>query len=279
MAIAFGFSISSSCGRGAGYEGVTSVPAATRPSAWTILQYRILKRLAPGEPTHMDGSAYANRSKLEVLLGKALLESVRGKDVLDFGCGSGAEAVELAHYARSVFGLDISEQRLNEARQRAKAAGLEATCQFGTTPPSHSVDVIVSIDSFEHFGDPAAILTTMHRLLRPGGRVVTSFGPTWYHPYGGHLFSVVPWAHLVFSEKALIRWRDDIRSDGARRFSEVEGGLNQMSIARFERLAAASPLRLVHLEAVPIRRLAPVHNRLTREFTTAIVRGVLERPA
>jgi len=244
-----------------------------------MFQYRLLKILAPSEPTHMDGSAYANRSKLEVLLGKALLDEVRGKDVLDFGCGSGAEAVELARVAGSVYGLDISERLLAEARARAKAANVEDRCTFGVVPPAKPIDVIVSIDSFEHFGDPEGILATMHGLLRPGGRIVTSFGPTWYHPYGGHLFSVVPWAHLVFSERALIRWRDDIRSDGATRFSEVEGGLNQMSIRRFERIVGRSPLRLVHLETVPIRRLGRVHTRLSREFTTSIVRCVLEKPA
>lgn len=250
-----------------------------RLSRWTMLQYRMLKRIAPSEPTHMDGSAYANRSKLEVLLGPALLDEVRGKDVIDFGCGVGSEAIELARVARSVYGLDISARLLEQARARAKAANVEDRCTFGLVPPSHQVDVIVSIDSFEHFGDPAAILATMHDLLRPGGRVVASFGPTWYHPYGGHLFSVVPWAHLVFGERALIRWRDDIRSDGATRFHEVEGGLNQMTIRRFERLVERSPLRLAHLEAVPIRRLARLHNRLTREFTTSIVRCVMERSA
>jgi SAM-dependent methyltransferase len=135
--------------------------------------------------------------------------------------------------------------------------------------------VVVTLDAFEHFADPAAILETMHTLLKPGGRVVASFGPTWYHPLGGHLFSMFPWAHLLFSETALIRWRANIRHDGATRFSEVEGGLNQMTIARFERLVSASQFRIEALDTVPIRALRPLHCRLTREFTTAIVRTTL----
>jgi len=167
---------------------------------------------------------------------------------------------------------------LEEATRRAAAAGVADRCEFGTSLPDRAVDVILSIDSFEHFDDPAGVLATMYDLLRPGGRLVASFGPTWYHPYGGHLFSVFPWAHLIFSEPALIRWRNDIRSDGATRFREVEGGLNQMTIGRFERLIAATPFQVIRLEPVPIRRLRPVHSRLSREFTTAIVRCVLERP-
>lgn len=247
-------------------------------SPWTAAQYRLLRKIAPTAPTYMDGSAYAHRSKLEVLLGREILNEVKGREVLEFGCGAGAEAVELAKSAKFVFGLDIVAAHLIEARARAAAAGVASRCHFTSEAPPGKVDVIVSIDSFEHFSDPAGVLNTMHELLRPGGRVVASFGPTWFHPLGGHLFSVFPWAHLIFSERALIRWRSDLRSDGATRFAEVEGGLNQMTIGRFERLVRLSPFRLVKLETVPIRRLARIHNRLTREFTTAVVRCVLERP-
>ena len=248
-------------------------------SLWTTLQYRLLRRLAPVAPTHMLGTAYVNKSKLQVLLGKELLDRIRGKDVLDFGCGWGAEAVEMAGVARTVFGLDILPASLDKARERAAAAGVADRCTFGTIPPPEKVDAIISLDSFEHFDDPGAILRQMYDLLRPGGQVLVSFGPPWYHPVGGHLFSIFPWAHLIFSEAALIAWRSDIRSDGAKRFREVEGGLNQMTVRRFEKLVARSQFRLAHLEAVPIRKLRPVANRLTREFTTSIVRCVLERPS
>lgn len=250
-----------------------------RRSLWTTLQYQVLRRIAPAAPTHMTGSAYANRSKLEVLLGKDLLGRIRGKDVLDFGCGQGVEAVEMARFAGSVFGLDILPTSLEIARARALAAGVQDTCTFGTAPPASRVDVIISLDSFEHFDDPADILRQMYDLLRPGGQVIVSFGPPWFHPFGGHLFSVFPWAHLIFSEAALMEWRSEIRSDGATRFREVEGGLNQMTVKHFEELVADSHFRLSHLEVVPIRKLRPVANRLTREFTTSVVRCVLERAA
>jgi SAM-dependent methyltransferase len=128
------------------------------------------------------------------------------------------------------------------------------------------------VDAFEHFEDPAEVLRIMSTLLRPDGEVLVSFGPPWYHPLGGHLFSVFPWAHLLFSEKALIHWRSTFKTDGATRFREVAGGLNQMSIARFERLISASSFQLASVELIPIRKLRPFHNRFTREFTTAVLR-------
>jgi SAM-dependent methyltransferase len=244
----------------------------------TGLQYRLLKRIAPGEPTQMSGAAYRDRSKLAVLLGEDLLDRIRNRDVLDYGCGSGAEAVEMAQAARSVYGLDVVPRLLEQAAARARDAGVSAHCAFGSVPPAQPVDVIVSLDSFEHFPDPAGELERMYQLLRPGGSVIASFGPTWYHPYGGHLFSVFPWAHLLFTEQALIRWRSDIRSDGATHFGEVEGGLNQMTIARFEHMIRRSRFLVRRFEPVPIRRKKVLGTRLTREFTTSIVRCVLERP-
>jgi len=244
------------------------------------LGYRLLKALAPrGDGlSSMDGSAYSDRSKLRALLGDELLSQVRGVRVVDFGCGPGAEVIELAQAgAAHVTGIDIQESFLEQGRATAARLGLSDRVSFASVAQGET-DVIVSIDSFEHFDDPAGILTTMFGILRPGGRVLTSFGPTWYHPLGGHLFSVFPWSHLVFTERALLRWRADFKTDGATRFGEVAGGLNQMTIRRFVRLVEASPFKLVALEPVPIRKLRRVSNRFTREFTTAIVRAILEKP-
>jgi SAM-dependent methyltransferase len=244
----------------------------------TTLQYRLLKSIAPAEPRgSSEESAYAGKSKLQVLLGDRLMQQIAGRVVIDFGCGEGNESVEMARAGARVIGVDIRESALETARAQADRAGVADRCRF-CFDPDERADVVVSIDSFEHFADPLGVLRRMYELLRPGGKVLASFGPTWLHPYGGHLFSMFPWAHLLFSERALIRWRSDIRSDGATHFAEVEGGLNQMTIARFERLVRETDFRVVAIEAIPIRKLRHLHGRLTREFTTACVRCELERP-
>jgi SAM-dependent methyltransferase len=192
--------------------------------------------------------------------------------VVDFGCGEGSDAVELAGKgARRVIGIDNREDVLQTARQKAIRAGVQGTCVFATST-NELADIVISMDAFEHFADPAEILRIMNALLKPSGEVLVAFGPTWYHPLGGHLFSIFPWAHLLFSEKALIRWRSTFKTDGATRFGEVAGGLNQMTVAKFQRLVADSPLQFANLDLVPIRKVRLFHNRLTREFTTAIVR-------
>lgn len=234
----------------------------------------VLRRISRGRGSFPRGNpSYERQGKLETLFGPSLWEAVRGKVVIDFGCGEGAQCIELArHGAHKVIGLDIRPSVLDRARDLAEAEGVADRCKFGTAT-DEKADVILSVDAFEHFEDPAGILSVMDGLIRRDGAVWISFGPTWFHPRGGHLFSVFPWAHLVFSEHALLRWRADFKDDGATRFHEVSGGLNQMTIARFERLVAASPFRFADLHLVPIRAARFLAGaRLTRELLTSVVR-------
>jgi len=224
----------------------------------------------------MNATAYAETSKLSVLCGP-VLDDVTGATIVDFGCGDGLEAIELAQRgARRVYGVDTNLGCVEIARWHADQAGVSHLVEFSLEPPTVQVDMAVSLDSFEHFADPAGILRTLSDLLKPGGVLVASFGPPWYHPFGGHLFSVFPWAHLVFSQAALIRWREDRRDDRPATFAEA--GLNGMTVKRFERLIAKTAFEIEALEIVPIRRLKRLHNRLTRELFTSVVRCRLRKP-
>jgi SAM-dependent methyltransferase len=234
---------------------------------------RLLRIIAPDSPQRDCLEAEADDGKIEAAFGGRLEAALAGKTVIDFGCGDGQQAIAMARAVPDcrVIGLDIQQKHLDRARQRAVQAGLEDRCTFAMDTEQRA-DLIVSFDAFEHFSDPLAILNIMSKLLKPNGEVLVSFGPTWLHPYGGHLFSVFPWAHLIFTERALIRWRARFRDDGAQRFGEVEGGLNQIRIAQFERLVAASPLSIDWLETVPIRGLGILRHRYLREFGSSLVR-------
>jgi SAM-dependent methyltransferase len=104
-----------------------------------------------------------------------LLGDVRGKTVLDFGCGSGENVVPLIERGARVIGIDISPELVALARQRLALAGLEGTVQVGsayeTGLPEASVDAIFCVALIHHL-DIARVRQEMLRILAKDGRII-----------------------------------------------------------------------------------------------------------
>ena len=237
------------------------------------LGYAILKSIAPknkysSQNTHSEETD----TKIKHFFGNDFFDVIKGKVIIDFGCGCGRQSLEMAQNgAAKVIGVDIQEHLLEIGRQNAIRLGVADHCIFSTNA-NELADIVISKDAFEHFSDPAMILNKMAELLKPEGYVLASFGPTWLHPYGGHLFSIFPWSHLIFTESSQIKWRSDFKTDGATKFSEVAGGLNQLTISKFEQIVSDSPFHLEYLEIVPIKGIPLFKTKLLREFGASIVR-------
>src|SRR5438477_5370536 len=60
----------------------------------------------------------------------ALLGDVRGRTVLDFGCGSGENTLLLARRGAKVLGVDISADLINLARRRLAINELDGAAEF-----------------------------------------------------------------------------------------------------------------------------------------------------
>jgi len=184
-----------------------------------------------------------------------------GARVLDVGCGTGEEAVALSRLgAGRTYAIDMRREMMQLATEQLPGNSTIILVQGDATRlpfRSDTFDVAISRNSMEHFQDPAAILAEIQRVLRPRGRFFVTFGPPWYGPYGAHMqfMTDVPWIQVLFSEWTLMAQRRSYRSDGAQRFVEVEGGLNQMSVAKFERLVAVSGLRPLNVTLRPVRGL------------------------
>ena len=209
---------------------------------------------------------------------------IRDKVVLDFGCGHGWQAVALKKAgARRVVGIDISEERLAHGRALAQREGCRDEVTFSRTVPEDlqgGFDVVLSLSAFEHFADPAAELRAMQAAARPGGVVVVSFAEPWLSPHGSHMghFTSLPWVNVLFPERTVMGVRSLFRTDGAERYEEVEGGLNRMTIARFERLIRASGMTVESMNLFPVKGL-PLVSKLPvlREFLTGAASCVLRK--
>ena len=112
---------------------------------------------------------------------KAMRELERGaKDrVLDVACGTGDFSIEaLRHGVRQVVGVDISENMLAVAREKAWDKGLEEQLEFlygdseQLTFPDGNFDAVTVAFGVRNFEHLERGLREMCRVLRPGGRVV-----------------------------------------------------------------------------------------------------------
>src|SRR5688572_5237053 len=98
-------------------------------------------------------------------------------DVADIGCGDGYLTLEAARWARTVFGIDRSDQVLERAR--ALAARRRVTNvqwkkgDLARLPlRDRSVDVAMLSQALHHAADPEDALAEAVRILRPDGRVL-----------------------------------------------------------------------------------------------------------
>ncbi len=202
---------------------------------------------------------------------------IRGKRVLDYGCGEGFQAVAIRECgAAEVHGVDIHEGQLRHAREVAK--GTEKVTFSSTIPSPGSFDLVISQNAFEHFPQPTKNLAEMADALRPGGKILMCFGPPWLAPLGSHMafFTPLPWVNVVFSERTVHRVRSLYRVDGSMTYAP---GLNKMTLRKFERIIEASNLSVVSRRYRAVRNL-PFVTRVPwlREFLTNEVVCVLQKP-
>ena len=176
------------------------------------------------------------------------LESIYGKIICDFGCGFGNEAITMAKVgAKVIVGYDPHVRSLNQAI--CNAVGIK-NVKFTDNLPDSLFDIVISQNAMEHFPDPVETIRIMKGLLKENGYLIITFGPPWFAPYGSHMnyFIPIPWANLIFPEWLIMKWRSLYRSDGARRYEEVEMGLNKMTVKKFERIIKDSGLEITFLK-------------------------------
>lgn len=123
-----------------------------------------LEHLLPGFQRHLAA------------LGLNPQEALRGLSFLDAGCGGfgGGVAVARALGARSIVGVDLSEQNVAAARQRfagAPEVSFQQENLLALSLGSDSFDFVYCIGVLHHTEAPEQAFRELVRVLKPGGRI------------------------------------------------------------------------------------------------------------
>jgi tocopherol O-methyltransferase len=138
-----------------------------------------------------DGNYKLDRRQAQIDLIEELLtwagdfSKDRPQNILDVGCGIGGSSLYLAEkFGARVTGITLSPVQAARAKERARAAGLEARADFQVANAlempfaDNSFDLLWSLESGEHMPDKVKFLQECHRVLKPGGKLIFV---TWCH--------------------------------------------------------------------------------------------------
>lgn len=107
-----------------------------------------------------------------------LFKNIKGAVALDYCCGNGEVAIEMAKRgALKVVGIDISPVAVENASALAKAAGVDAVCEFKVMDAEHTeftngtFDIIHEYGALHHLDLPTAF-AELSRILKLGGKLI-----------------------------------------------------------------------------------------------------------
>lgn len=127
--------------------------------------------------TYDRSASHAVSDPLEAAAWRAALRRALPEppaEVLDAGAGTGSLSLLAAELGFKVTALDLSEGMLAKARDKARARGLELSCEVGSamSPPEGPFGVVMERHVLWTMPDPVGALRAWRQATEAGGRLV-----------------------------------------------------------------------------------------------------------
>lgn len=105
--------------------------------------------------------------------------SLKGKTVVDIGCGGGILAESMALKGANVLGIDMGKAPLSVAQLHKLESGAELDYQQITAEEladeePGKYDIVTCMEMLEHVPDPASVISACSKLVKPDGHVFFS---------------------------------------------------------------------------------------------------------
>ncbi|MBI4187739.1 MAG: class I SAM-dependent methyltransferase [Chloroflexi bacterium] len=98
------------------------------------------------------------------------------KSVLEIGCGAGIDSLEFARHGARVTAVDLTEGAVKLTKELAQEAGLPIkVARFDAKKldfADNSFDCVYSFGVLHHIPDVDKVLSEIHRVLKPGGKLM-----------------------------------------------------------------------------------------------------------
>ena len=129
-----------------------------------------------GEKFQESLSEYDTQRRVETLIDGFLKdEDLRGKQVLDVGCGLGFFSRQLVQRGAEVTACDLGENLVNRTRELAGCNGIVADAlALSDVFGENRFDYVVSSECIEHTPNPLLAVKQMCAVLKPGGTISLS---------------------------------------------------------------------------------------------------------
>lgn len=156
-------------------------------------------------------------TEFNLMLDFLSLENTKELSIIDLGCGTGATSIYAAKIFKKVYGIDVSDVMINQAKRKAEKEQIQ-NIEFinaGFLTYSHRdepVDLLITKAAFHHLPDfwKQVSLLKMNKMIKRGG-ILYIFDVVFNFNAIDYKTKINDWVS-AFEQKAGVKFREEVET-------------------------------------------------------------------